>query len=309
MANAKRSVKILLAVMLSVMIMLAFLPAPADAAAKPGKVSIKTVKCVTKNQVQVTWKKLAKNVKKYQIFKKAGNAKWKAAKTVSKSKSSYNTTVNYGTKTQFKVRAVSGSKKGKFSKVKTITIKRIKMSAGTVSVEAGSTKALSLKNAVGKVSWSAGNTKIAKVSGGKLQGVSPGETTITAKNRGQVASCGVYVNGYLNVDEAYKLLNDFRTSTDVWQWNEDNKTKTYFNKAGATTLDPLVVNKELEKTAKVRAKEISKLFDHTRPNGEPCYTAFPDNCWARGENIAGGQTSAKSVTEVWKETNEKYDGQ
>ena len=74
-------------------------------------------------------------------------------------------------------------------------------------------------------------------------------------------------------------------------------------------LNPLAADKSLEETAKVRAKELPVLFDHTRPNGESCFAAFPDNLWAAGENIAMGQSSAKEVTEDWEETNDNYGGQ
>lgn len=65
----------------------------------------------------------------------------------------------------------------------------------------------------------------------------------------------------------------------------------------------------MEQTAKIRAKEIAQNFDHTRPNGQSCFTAYPSNLTAMGENIAEGQTSAKAVTDSWKETNNPYSGQ
>ena len=114
---------------------------------------------------------------------------------------------------------------------------------------------------------------------------------------------------YLDVKDAYTQLNSFRTEQNVWQWNPDDTTKTVFNSNDANTLQPLSRDINLELTAKVRAKEIAQSFSHTRPDGTPCYTAFPSDLTAMGENIAYGQKSADEVTEAWKETNDPYAGQ
>ena len=46
-----------------------------------------------------------------------------------------------------------------------------------------------------------------------------------------------------------------------------------------------------------------------RPDGTQCFSAFPQGLLKEGENIAYGYTTAKDVTEAWKETNDPYDGQ
>ena len=186
---------------------------------------------------------------------------------------------------------------------------KLKMNKKTITLEAGQTRQLKVRNSKGKVKWRSANSKVATVSKGTVKGIKPGKTTITAKCHGKKAKCKVYVNGYLSVGKAYKLLNKFRTTPKVWQWRPGSKSKDYFNKPGATYLEPLAINAELEKTAKIRAKEISKRFDHVRPNGEFFFTAFPGNGWYAGENVACGQTSAKQVTKLWKESKEKYAGQ
>jgi len=114
---------------------------------------------------------------------------------------------------------------------------------------------------------------------------------------------------YLDVSSAYTELNKFRTTKSVWQWNSNNKSKTYFNTKSSNTLKSLKRNAKLEATAKVRAKEIATKFSHTRPNGKSCFTAYPSGMNYRGENIAYGYTTSKSVTEAWKETNCNYNGQ
>ncbi len=114
---------------------------------------------------------------------------------------------------------------------------------------------------------------------------------------------------YVNAKAAYTQLNKFRTTKKVWYWNADNKTKTKLNTKASNTLKKLKRSKTLEAAAKKRAKDISKLFDHVRPNGSSCFTVYPEGFFTMGENIAAGPTSGKAVTEMWKETKQKYANQ
>ena len=114
---------------------------------------------------------------------------------------------------------------------------------------------------------------------------------------------------FIDVTDAYIYLNDFRTQKGVWYWNSDDTTKTVFNTNSGNTLEPLLRSTELEKAAKIRAQEIVKLFEHTRPDGSDCFTVYPDDLWACGENIAYGYTTCKSVTVAWEENNDMYAGQ
>ena len=117
---------------------------------------------------------------------------------------------------------------------------------------------------------------------------------------------------YLNVTEAYSLLNKFRTTKcNQWYWNANNKTKTYTY--GLKTLKRDV---QLENIAKLRAKEqwasyfVNGRPTHTRPIGKDCRTAYPASAKYYGENLAWGQTSCKQVISDpkwgWAETYEKY---
>lgn len=114
---------------------------------------------------------------------------------------------------------------------------------------------------------------------------------------------------FVDASEAYDCLNEFRCEEGVWQWNSDDSTKTYFNTNDTLWPKPLVRDVELEETAKIRAKEISKVYDHVRPDGTYCFTAFPEGLTNMGENIAAGYYTASSVTEAWKETDDPYDYQ
>lgn len=102
-------------------------------------------------------------------------------------------------------------------------------------------------------------------------------------------------------------INQFRTGSDAWYWNEDNKTKTV-----CSDLSPLTYDYTLEKIAMLRAREIAISYDHTRPNGFWFSTAYSSSGTTyryAGENIAAGFPSAESVLDGWEEANEKYDGQ
>lgn len=103
-------------------------------------------------------------------------------------------------------------------------------------------------------------------------------------------------------------INDFRTGDNAWEWDS-----TSTNKIVHTDLGELVYDYELEKAAMQRAAELVAAYDHTRPDGTACFTAYPSafNNMAKGENIAVGTGSfpeEKAFT-LWKEEEELYDGQ
>lgn len=99
-------------------------------------------------------------------------------------------------------------------------------------------------------------------------------------------------------------INAFRTSeTDAWCWDMSDSTK----QPCLTT--ELEYDYELERVAMQRAAEIALSYDHTRPNGKACFTAYPSGYSGKGENIAAGYGSAAEVFDGWKEENESYAGQ
>ena len=100
------------------------------------------------------------------------------------------------------------------------------------------------------------------------------------------------------------MINDFRTGSDTWYWNSDNTTKTQL-----TDLTPLVYDYNLEKIAMQRAAEIVASFEHTRPNGESCWSLKEGTTGSSAENIAIGQRTAASVFTAWLEADEPYSGQ
>jgi uncharacterized protein YjdB/uncharacterized protein YkwD len=103
-----------------------------------------------------------------------------------------------------------------------------------------------------------------------------------------------------------KYINDFRTSADAWEWNEDSSEKILH-----MDLKPLTYDYGLEKAAMIRAKELAVRFAHTRPDGSDPRTAYEkyDISMSYGENIAEGHRSALEVFTAWSEEDEDYSGQ
>lgn len=99
-------------------------------------------------------------------------------------------------------------------------------------------------------------------------------------------------------------INEFRTSdTEAWCWDKTDSVRESWR----TT--ELQYDYALERVAMKRAVEIALSYDHTRPNGTKCFTAYPSGYMAEGENIAAGYKSAAEVFNGWKEENESYAGQ
>lgn len=59
----------------------------------------------------------------------------------------------------------------------------------------------------------------------------------------------------------------------------------------------------LEQAAKIRAKELTQSFSHTRPDGSSCFTVSSS---AHAENIAMGQRSVESVNNSWTNSSGHY---
>ena len=64
-------------------------------------------------------------------------------------------------------------------------------------------------------------------------------------------------------------------------------------------IPPLILSSKLMEAAAVRADEITKLFSHTRPNGEPCHSLIEDGAYTVGENIAAGYATPEETVRQW----------
>ena len=108
-----------------------------------------------------------------------------------------------------------------------------------------------------------------------------GTVTITAKVGTKTATCKVTIKAaagkYINVNDCYTRLNNYRTAAKVRTLTKDTA---------------------LENIAKTRAKELVTSFSHTRPNGQSGLSLIPGNIY-KGENIAKGQTTTAQVSTAW----------
>ncbi len=70
-------------------------------------------------------------------------------------------------------------------------------------------------------------------------------------------------------------------------------------------LSPVTMTSELNEAADVRAKEITKSWSHTRPNGSSCFTVLDQRhieYMDAGENVAFGYTSPEDLVKAWMES-------
>lgn len=59
---------------------------------------------------------------------------------------------------------------------------------------------------------------------------------------------------------------------------------------------------DIASCASIRAKELTQMFSHVRPNGSSCFTVFDENgvpSGYAGENIAAGQSTPAQVMDSW----------
>lgn len=62
---------------------------------------------------------------------------------------------------------------------------------------------------------------------------------------------------------------------------------------------PLILSIELMDVATIRAKEITRVFSHTRPNGQKFSSLIRDGKYTCGENIAAGYATVSETFEQW----------
>ncbi|MBQ6540408.1 MAG: hypothetical protein IJL71_05235 [Oscillospiraceae bacterium] len=105
------------------------------------------------------------------------------------------------------------------------------------------------------------------------------------------------LSSMINVMAADKLLTltvsgkeDYSASYDVL--DRLNKLRSDMN------LPALTMDKGLLSDAMLRAAECAVYFDHTRPDGRNCFTAFSAS-GSLAENIAAGQRTAEAVMNSW----------
>ena len=96
------------------------------------------------------------------------------------------------------------------------------------------------------------------------------------------------ISGTFDYDEATDVLSQLNTL-----------------RAGLS-LPALVMDEALLEAAMQRAAETAIYWDHFRPDGSTCFTAFPNNYRSAGENIAWGQANAAAVMTSWTNSQGHY---
>lgn len=102
-----------------------------------------------------------------------------------------------------------------------------------------------------------------------------GSLNVTDKNSDIVPIILPYTFYYSEAHRVLELVNQVRAENGV---------------------APLVWDSELEDAACLRAAECGLYFDHTRPNGQDCFSLTDK---MNGENIAAGVGSAEQVVALW----------
>ena len=66
-------------------------------------------------------------------------------------------------------------------------------------------------------------------------------------------------------------------------------------------VNPLVLSEDICQKADIRAKELTVLFSHTRPDGRDCFSIFGSKQGKiyGGENIAAGSSTPEAVVNQW----------
>lgn len=159
----------------------------------------------------------------------------------------------------------------------------VKLNATKKTLLIGNTYKLKVKNATKAVTWTSSNPKIASVSEkGLVTAKRAGTTTITAKVGKKKLTCTVKV---IAMQKAY-----------------ENRTIRLINKErrkyGFASFDK---NPLLQSAAQKRAKELSKKFSHTRPNGYKWTSAISMeyDFLRAAENIGRDFATPQQVVDAW----------
>lgn len=92
------------------------------------------------------------------------------------------------------------------------------------------------------------------------------------------------------------------TPTDICNTNEWEVLKIVNKERMNQKLEPISTFNAIQSACDVRTQEIARLFSHTRPNGQSCFSVLKEkkiNYWSAGENIAAGYQSPAHVMDGW----------
>lgn len=169
-----------------------------------------------------------------------------------------------------------------------IKVEKPELNVNSLWLAAGDTYKLKINGTSQKTTWKSKNMNVVTVSDGRIKAVAEGKTTVIARVAGKNYKCTVCVSDK-NTSETAKNAQSVAVIV--------NKERA---KRG---LKPLTLDYNLCMAAVERSKELTKKFDHVRPDGSSCFTIFKKYGFAvfsdRGENIASGYTTPKKVMDGW----------
>ena len=159
----------------------------------------------------------------------------------------------------------------------------VKLNTTEKKLVIGDTYKLKVRNTEKSVKWISSNPKVAKVSKtGLVTAQKAGKTTITAKVGKKKLTCKVTV---ITMQDSY-------VNTTIRRINKERRKYGF----SSFDRDPLLMA-----AAQKRAKELSKKFSHTRPNGTKWTAAISmDYDFKRAaENIARDFATPQQTVDAW----------
>lgn len=159
----------------------------------------------------------------------------------------------------------------------------VKLNTTEKTLIIGNTYKLKVRNTDKSVKWISGNPKVAEVSHtGLVTAKKAGKTTITAKVGKKKLTCKVTV---ITMQDSY-------ANKTIRRINKERRKYGY----ASFDRDPLLMA-----AAQKRAKELSKKFSHTRPNGTKWTAAISmDYDFRRAaENIARDFATPQQTVDAW----------
>ena len=196
-----------------------------------------------------------------------------------------------------------------------VTVKKsfITPSAEKITVTKGKSKTVTIKVTGSKeIALSNSDKSVCSTSWGKWDGNTI-KLTVKAKTNGK-AVIKIYTKKYSKSTAKEIVVNVGKNSGDIIE--DDNTAESSDLSREEQVVN--IVNKErkaagktalksddtLNEIAAVRAKELAEKFDHTRPDGSSCFTAFSEAGFtgysAAAENIAYNYNdSADEIMDIW----------
>ncbi|WP_051437707.1 CAP domain-containing protein [Eubacterium xylanophilum] len=163
--------------------------------------------------------------------------------------------------------------------------KKLKLSRSKLTLKVGKTYKLKLAGKK-KVTWVSSNNRVKVSKKGVVTAKKAGNAKVIAIYKGRAYTCKVKVLASGGATSAKSMS----AAKAVLNIVNDERSKV-----GAKTLK---LDSKLCELAMKRAKELTNVFSHTRPNGRSCFTMLKENKVTyriAAENIAAGQPTPKRV--------------